>query len=85
MSFKEEYLFAKYKDRGFNNVNDFRSMVLSNHTISESDANKLYTRIVKYQVNKYGTTLSSSRNLYIDESKTFVVINESKLIRRNLL
>lgn len=84
MSFKEEYLFAKYKDRGFNNVNDFRKMVLSTHAISEPEANKLYTRIVKYQIKKYGTNLSSSRNLYIDETMTFVAINESKLLRRNL-
>ena len=78
MSFKEEYLFAKYKDRGFNNVNDFRKMVLGKHSISESEANKLYTRIVRYQIKKYGTTLSSSRNLYIDETMTFIPISESK-------
>lgn len=84
MSFKEEYLFAKYKDRGFNNVNDFRKLVLSKHAITEAEANKIYTRIIKYQIKKYGTNLSSSQNLYIDETMTFIPINESRILRRNL-
>lgn len=84
MSFKEEYLFAKYKDRGFNNVNDFRKLVLNKHAITEAEANKIYTRIIKYQIKKYGINLSSSQNLYIDETMTFIPINESRILRRNL-
>lgn len=52
MNFKEEYLFAKFKD---STAKVFRREVVKYKGVNVTD---LYARIVKYQIKKYGKSLN---------------------------
>lgn len=54
-NFEEEYLFTKYKDKNIINAKTFKGKVSKYKNI---DASRLYTRIVNYQIKKYGEALS---------------------------
>lgn len=60
MNFKEEYLFAKYKNTNIKNSEEFRYKIVKSKfkDLEDVDVSELYKRIVNYQVKKYGGTLS---------------------------
>ena len=62
MSFKENYLFLKYRDKSMTNAETFRGLISRKH--KGVDANKLYTNIVNYQIKKYGRTLNRKNLLH---------------------
>lgn len=55
VDFKENIVFEEYKEKAFKKAKDFRDEVKKHYGfIPSSD---LYTKIINYQINKYGTTL----------------------------
>ena len=86
-SFKEEYLFNKYKDEHFNNSGDFKKRI---REYKEVDASELYKRIINYQVKKYGGGLTGDLSTHVPievlkrRSKQRRYHNEKKLgIKKN--
>ena len=55
---KEDIIFLKEKDRGFKNSIRFGRYIEEKYNYNDS-IKELYTRIVNYQVDKYGTNLHS--------------------------
>lgn len=55
INLKEEFIFQKYKDRSFVNAETLKGEILKKYPGVKAD--KLYVRIVNYQVNKYGQQL----------------------------
>lgn len=58
-NFKEEYLFAKYKDKCIYSAAKFKGEIKDYKNINASD---LYVRIINYQIKKYGRPLSGTGN-----------------------
>lgn len=72
--FKEELLFNKYKDTKICNSDWLRSRY------SDNDVNltRLYTRIVNYQVDRYGRNLAYSGRQGVDYADTKKDITKDK-------
>ena len=64
--FKEELLFNKYKDTKICNSDYLRSRFHD----ADIDLTRLYTRIVNYQVDKYGCNLAFKGSQGIDYADT---------------
>lgn len=56
-SFKEEYVFTKYKNKCFKNAERLKGEIVKRYGKVDIDADTIYKRIVRYQVEKYGMTL----------------------------
>ena len=54
--FKEEYAYVKFRNKSFKNAKVLKGQLIKRFG-KNIDASKLYERIVRYQVAKYGTTL----------------------------
>lgn len=67
MSFKEEYLFIKYKDKGFNSFKSFKREI--NKKYNGIDIEKLYLKITRYQIKKYGGHLLSGDLVLLNNKK----------------
>lgn len=70
MKFEEEYLFEKFKDKCIGSAQEFKNRVSRNH--KNVDADKLYKRVLNYQIKTYGGTIYS--NGYY-KSNRFVATN----------
>ena len=75
--FEESYIFNKYKDTGFESCKHFRKEVEKFKNINIRD---IYVKIVNYQINTYGETLTS--NSYNAEWIPIKKINENSNNRR---
>lgn len=69
MDFEEEYLFAKYKDKGFNNSRSFKSKIRKTH--KNIDVDSLYIRVIRYQIKKYGKILCGN-GIYVPNQCMFI-------------
>ena len=57
-TFKEECMFSQFKDKPFKNAVVLKGAITKHYKdIEEKDAEKIYTRIVNYQIEKYGNVL----------------------------
>ncbi len=59
--FNEELLYQLYKERPFDNSQEFRGFILRHHGVYAST--NLITRITNYQIKKYGSRKSSGNSL----------------------
>ena len=55
VDFKENIVFEEYKEKAFKRAKDFRDEVKKHYGFTPSS--DLYTKIINYQINKYGDTL----------------------------
>lgn len=53
--FKEEFAYVKYRNKSFKNAQTLKGELTRKY--GDIDTGKLYTRIVEYQIKKYGMTL----------------------------
>lgn len=61
VDFKEKIIFEEYKDKAFENSSSFKKEIKDKYNyIASSD---LYTRIINYQIKKYGGSLSYSNTI----------------------
>lgn len=72
--FKEELLFNKYKDTKICNSDYLRSR----YKDTDIDITRLYTRIVNYQVDKYGCNLAFKGTQGVDYADTKRDITKDK-------
>lgn len=63
---KEELLFVMYKDKILGSSQVFKGMITK---YKVADPTRLYTRIVNYQIKKYGETLSPRSFKHTEEQK----------------
>lgn len=56
LSLKELIVFNKYKDKVFRNSSTLKGEITKKY--KNIDVTKVYTKIVNYQINKYGGALS---------------------------
>lgn len=75
--FEENYIFNKYKDAAFKSCKDFRKKV---EKFINIDVRDVYAKIVKYQINTYGETLTC--NSFNDEWLPIKQLNENSNNRR---
>ena len=54
-NFKEEYAYAKYRNKSFKNAQVLKGELT--RKFGDIDVAMVYERIVRYQVDKYGMTL----------------------------
>ena len=59
MSLKELYIFMKYKDKCFKNAATLKGEITKKY--KGVDVQKLYVKIINYQVSRYGGTLVVER------------------------
>ena len=56
MNLKEMYVYLKYRDKCFTNARSLKGEITRKY--KGVDAHEIYIRIVSYQINKYGETLT---------------------------
>lgn len=76
--FEENYIFNKYKDTAFISCKDFRKKV---EKYIKIDVRDVYAKIVNYQINTYGETLTC--NSYSAEWIPIKRLNENSSNRKN--
>lgn len=62
-SFKEYYVFNKYKDRCFINSKSLKGDMYKKYKKFDIDIDAMYIRITNYQIEKYGGILRVSRTV----------------------
>lgn len=60
VDFKENVIFEKEKETSFRSSEYFKNKMKDKYKLSDEQVSKLYIRIVKYQVKKYGSNLSGA-------------------------
>ena len=69
VDFKEKIIFEEYKDKAFENSSAFKKEIKDKYNyIASSD---LYTRIINYQIKKYGRSISYSNATGVDFVENF--------------
>ena len=64
--FEENYIFEKYKNTSFKCCKDFKKRVEKYINIDTRD---VYAKILKYQINTYGETLTEVRDSFQEKRK----------------
>lgn len=82
--FNEELLYELYKEKPFDNFREFRGFILKHHGVYASTS--LITRIVNYQIKKYGCAKGSGNSLipiYYGKGKSSRRRQKERLNRQN--
>ena len=60
VDFKENVIFEKEKDTAFRSSEYFYNSMKAKYGLTNEQCSKLYIKIVKYQVKKYGSNLAGA-------------------------
>jgi hypothetical protein len=80
MNFKEQYLFAKYKDTSIGSAEKFRKQIKH---IDGVNFYTVYINVVNYQIKKYGHSLDADFIPKVDTDKVSKQSRERKKYRLN--
>ena len=82
---KENLLFELLKDEYFNNKKEIEEKLIYKYKYSEDDAKKMSTRIINYQVEKYGISLYR-KNVKLDLKKSITLTTRirKRITRREI-